>query len=78
MSTKLNEIKKKLARLPGHKLEEVDDFIGFLLSKDKVKKPKVVQMKDVWAGKGFENLDLHSEIKKSRKELSKSILKRNL
>lgn len=77
MTPKLNEIKKKLARLPGHKLEEVDDFIGFLLSKDKVKKPKVVQMKGIWAGKGFEKLDLHSEINKSRKELSKSILKRS-
>lgn len=75
---KLNEIKKKLYRLPDHKLEEVDDFLGFLLSKEKGETGKVVQMKGVWAGKGFEKLNLRKEIKKGRQELSKSILKRGL
>ena len=77
-NTKLNEIKKKLSRLPNYKLEEVDDFVGFLLSKEKGETGKVVQMKGVWAGKGFEKLNLRKEIKKGRQELSKSILKRSL
>ena len=75
---KLNEIKKKLSRLPYHKLEEVDDFLGFLLSKEKEETGKVVQMKGVWAGKGFEKLNLRKEVKKVRQELSKSILKKGL
>ncbi|MBW2066116.1 MAG: hypothetical protein JRJ03_14455 [Deltaproteobacteria bacterium] len=74
---RLSEIKRKLARLPGHKLEEVNDFIGFLLSKDRKEEGRIVKMKGVWAGKGFENLDLRREIKKGRQKLSKSILKRS-
>ena len=77
-SMKLNEIKKKLSRLPDHKLDEVDDFVGFLLSKEKEQMGKIVQMKGVWAGKGFEKLNLQKEIKKVRQELSKSILKRDI
>ena len=46
-SMKLNEIKKKLSRLPDHKLDEVDDFVGFLLSKEKEQMGKIVQMKGV-------------------------------
>ena len=74
-NNKLNEIKKKLYRLPDHKLEEVDDFLDFLLSKEKEETEKVVQMKGVWAGKGFEKLNLRKDIGKVRQELSKSILK---
>jgi hypothetical protein len=29
---KLAEIKRKLSRLPGSKLDEVNNFVGFLLS----------------------------------------------
>lgn len=32
---KLTEIKKKLTRLPVDKLDEVEDFLGFLLSRHK-------------------------------------------
>ena len=74
----LSEIKKKLARLPGHRLEEVDDFLGFLLSKHERKEGKIVHMKGIWAGKGFEKLDLKKEVKKVRQEISKSILERSL
>ena len=40
---KLNEIKKKLSKLPEHKLDEVNDFIGYVLSREKKKKRKIVQ-----------------------------------
>ncbi|MBW2000601.1 MAG: hypothetical protein JRJ29_21910 [Deltaproteobacteria bacterium] len=75
---RLSEIKKKLARLPGHKLEEINDFIEFLLSKDRSRERRIVQMKGVWAGKGFEKLDLRREIKNGRQELLESISKRSL
>lgn len=73
---KLAEIKKKLARLPSHKLDEVDDFVGFLLSRLKGEGKKNIRMKGIWAGKGFERVDIQKEIKSLRKDLSNSILKK--
>jgi len=75
-SIKLNEIKKKLSRLPEHKLDEVSDFIGFVLSREKKKKKTIVQLEGIWEGKGFEKLDLNKELRAVRKEVEKSILKR--
>ncbi len=75
---RLTEIKKKLSLLPGDKLGEVEDFVGFLLSRHGGNRKKNIQMKGVWAGKGFERRDIRKEIKELRKGLSKSILKRNL
>jgi len=75
-SMKLNEIKKKLSRLPEHKLDEVSDFIGFVLSREKKKKKTIVQLEGIWEGKGFEKLDLDKELRAVRKEVEKSILKR--
>ena len=74
---KLVEIKRKLSRLPGSKLDEVNDFVGFLLSRDKRDGRRNVHMKGIWAGKGFENMDVQKEIKSLRKGLSKSILKKS-
>jgi hypothetical protein len=37
---------------------------------------KNIQMKGIWAGKGFEKLDVQKEIKSLRKDISKSILKK--
>jgi len=73
---KLAEIKRKLSRLPGSKLDEVNDFVGFLLSRDKREGSKNIHMKGIWAGKGFEKIDVRKEIKSLRKDISKSILKK--
>lgn len=73
---KLAEIKRKLSRLPGSKLDEVNDFVGFLLSRHKGEGRKNIQMKGIWAGKGFEKIDVQKEIKSLRKDISKSILKK--
>jgi hypothetical protein len=75
---KLTEIRKKLNRLPDNKLDEVEDFVGFLLFRYERKGTKVVQMKGIWEGKGFERIDAKKEIKSLRKGLSKSILKRGV
>ena len=61
--------------LPDHKLDEVSDFIGFVLSREKKKKRKIVQLEGIWEGKGFEKLDLNKELRAIRKEVEKSILK---
>jgi hypothetical protein len=73
---KLAEIKRKLSRLPGSKLDEVNDFVGFLLSRHKGEERRNIQMKGIWAGKGFEKIDVQKEIKSLRKDISKSILKK--
>lgn len=73
---KLVEIKRKLSRLPGYRLDEVNNFIGFLLSRDKREGRKNIHMKGIWAGKGFEKVDVQKEIKSLRKDISKSILKK--
>ncbi|MBW1706274.1 MAG: hypothetical protein JRJ86_14075 [Deltaproteobacteria bacterium] len=73
---KLDEIKKKLSRVPGHKLDEVDDFLGFILSRHKGEGKQNIRMQGIWTGKGFEKIDVKKEIKSLRKDLSKSILKK--
>ena len=73
---KLVEIKRKLLRLPGYRLDEVNNFVGFLLSRDKREGRKNIHMKGIWAGKGFEKVDVQKEIKSLRKDISKSILKK--
>ncbi|MDO9567642.1 MAG: hypothetical protein Q7J15_13020 [Candidatus Desulfaltia sp.] len=73
---KLAEIKRKLSRLPGSKLDEVNNFVGFLLSRNKEEGRKNIHMRGIWAGKGFEKIDVRKEIKSLRKDISKSILKK--
>ena len=70
---KVAEIKKDIALLPEDKLDEVKDFISFVLSRNKEKKKKIVQMKGIWKGKGFEKLNINKELKVARKEMSESI-----
>jgi len=35
----------------------VKDFLSFVLARNKEKKTKIVQMKGIWKGKGFEKLN---------------------
>ena len=37
---------------------------------------KNIHMRGIWAGKGFEKVDVQKEIKSLRKDISKSILKK--
>ena len=75
---KVAEIKKDIALLPEDKLDEVKDFISFVLSRNKEKKKKIVQMKGIWKGKGFEKLNINKELKVARNEMSESILKKEI
>jgi len=75
---KIAEIKKDLALLSEDKLDEVKDFISFVLSRNKEEKKRIVQMKGIWKGKGFENLNIDKELKVARKEMAESILKKGL
>jgi hypothetical protein len=55
---KIAEINKDLAFLPENRLDEVKNFVTFILSQDKDKKRKIIQMRGIWKGKGFEGLDI--------------------
>jgi len=75
---KVSEIKKNLSLLPEDKLDEVKDFISFVLSRNKDNKKTIVQMKGIWKGKGFEKLNIDNELKAARKEMAESILKKKI
>ena len=77
-SLKLIEIKRDLPLLSEKKLDEVKDFVEFILSKSHVRKRKVVKLKGIWANKGFEKIDIESELKSIRKESSDSILRKKI
>lgn len=74
----ISELNKKLNQLPPEKIEEVKDFIDFLVSHHKQKK-KIAKLCGIWGGKGFEKItNLEAEIKVVKKELSQSILKKKI
>ncbi|MBI5605777.1 MAG: hypothetical protein HY879_20785 [Deltaproteobacteria bacterium] len=73
---KLTGINKQLSMIPPHKLDEVEDFISFILAQKKVKTRGVIKLTGIWEGKGFEKLNLKKELKSLRSDLSRTILKR--
>lgn len=72
------EIYKELSLLRDDKLSEVKDFIEFILARQKSLR-KVIRLKGVWAGKGFEKIDdLEKELKSVQKKAMQSILKKDI
>jgi hypothetical protein len=73
---KRKNILRNLEEIPAERLEEIEVFLQQIVSQSqskKVKEPKT--LKGIWANKGFEKLvDLESEIKNIRKELSNQVL----
>jgi len=72
------EISKKLSLMPEHKIDEVNDFVEFIISKLHVRKRKPARLCGVWKNKGFENIDIESELKAVRRDLTDSILHRKI
>lgn len=73
------EIYKEISLLREDKLSEVKDFIEFILSRQKPSKKKVMQLKGIWAGKGFEEIEgLEKELKSIQKKTMQSILKKDI
>ena len=72
---KLARINKQLAMIPSHKLDEVEDFVSFILTRKKIKAEGVVKLGGIWEGMGFEKLNLKKEMKSLRSDLSQAILK---
>ena len=52
-----SQIKWNLFRVPPDKLEEINDFIEFILYKEqKQKNMKIVNLEGIWEGIGFEKI----------------------
>jgi len=76
------EISNLLSFVPDEKLETVKTFLKFMLFESEINFEKQIKnktLKGIWKNKGFEKFEnLDSEILNNRKELSDSILSRNL
>ncbi len=74
----MTEVKQKLYRIPPDKLQEVGDFIDFVLMKHGAKQPKRVEkLEGIWKGLGFEGIpDVDKSIRDIRREFEKSLLGR--
>jgi hypothetical protein len=55
--------------IPPHKLDEVEDFVSFILTRKKIKAKGVVKLGGILEGMGFEKLNLKKELKLPRNAL---------
>ncbi|MBI5207314.1 MAG: DUF2281 domain-containing protein [Candidatus Firestonebacteria bacterium] len=75
----LMEIYNKLLQIPDGKINEVKDFIDFILSRHQIKQNKIVKLDGIWSGKGFEKIsNLEKELNNVQKSVTKSIFKKDI
>ena len=74
----ITKVKQKLYKIPPDKLQEIDDFIDFLLTKTRSRLSKRIEkLEGIWDGLGFERiLDLDKSIREIRGNSEKSLLDR--
>ena len=74
----ITKVKQKLYKIPPDKLQEIDDFIDFVLTKTRSKPSRRIEkLKGIWKGLGFERiLDLDESIREIRRDSEKSLLDR--
>ncbi len=78
-ATQLTAIQKKLAILPAEKLQQVMDFVDFILSQAQVEHKKIIKLGGTWKNRGFEKIEnLEAEISKIRHEASKGIINKEM
>jgi len=75
------EIIRSLSYVPDERLQEIDNFIRFILYQSRIetgrRKKEPATLAGIWKDKGFDKIhDLDKEIKKMRKELSNQILEK--
>jgi hypothetical protein len=74
----INKVRQKLHKIPPDKLQEIDDFIDFVLNKMRSRPSKRIEkLEGIWEGLGFERiLDLDESIREIRRDSEKSFLDR--
>jgi hypothetical protein len=70
----ITQIHHNLSLLPIDKLQEARDFIEFLCNKAAVPKPAIVKFEGIWKGRGFENLNLDTELQSIRQHVTETII----
>ena len=74
VAVRKSEIQKKLSILPAEKLQQVADFVEFVLFQSQIEHKKIVKLGGIWADLGFDKIsDLEGEIRKIRQEASDAI-----
>ena len=69
-------IKTNIDNIPPKNLQKVYDFIQSIIERND-QKQKVVQMKGIWKGLGFEKIiDLEGNLREIRKKSSKQVLEK--
>lgn len=73
------ELIDKIAHLSEQEVDEVSTFIDSVLAQSKGSFPQPINLRGIWKNKGFERIqDLESEVRNARKEISDTILKREI
>ncbi len=76
---KKTELINKISLIPEQKLEEVSDFIDFIIVRSKKILSETGTLEGIWKDKGFEKIqDLEAEIIEVRKEIGDAILRRRV
>lgn len=79
VAVKRTKIQKQLSILPQEKLQQVSDFVEFVLLQSKVEHKRVVKLGGIWKNLGFEKIgNLEAEIRKIRQDASSAILEKEL
>ena len=72
------EIISSLSFVPPEKLDEISNFIQFVLYKSKAKQRKPISVRGIWQNLGFENIDIEQELKNIRKEIRTNLESKKL
>ena len=70
---KRREIIGNLTLVPPDKLDEINNFVRYILYKSKAKSKRPISVRGIWQNKGFENIDIEKELKEIRKEIQTNL-----
>ncbi|MCK5056629.1 MAG: hypothetical protein KAT34_08240 [Candidatus Aminicenantes bacterium] len=71
------EIISNLSFVPTEKLDEINNFVQYVLYASQAKKKKKVSVRGIWKNKGFEKIDVEKELKTLRREIQKNLDKKD-
>lgn len=74
-----HEVHNLVDKLPGERLQEIKTQLEKALKRSReIKQRENKGLKGIWAGKGFETIDIEKEIRDARDAMQKQILDRHL
>lgn len=70
------EIISNLSFVPAHKLDDINNFVQYVLYANQAKKKKKVSVKGIWKNKGFEKIDVEKQLKTFRRGIRENLDKK--